>query len=216
MFNGHGSAECAILTNFPFMKNFWLPRPHRYNCSDVDALSNGIRLPVALFGGCNCGDFNTSDCPIAWKFIAHESGGAIASIACTAGATMILGSLCVKSFHGYLLMRIFSAYAEGINRVGDLWCESIRTYLNDADVMALGDAFSQFNWRDNLANHYVLEPMDVVWGPDPEDRWIFIIVGHSNEDFLGRIFFLGPISSLCFQPPKTSPEKSVRDLKNII
>ena len=165
MFNGHGSAECAILTNFPFMKNVWLPAPHRYNCSDVDALTNGHKLPVALFGGCNCGDFNASDCPIAWKFIAHENGGAVASIACTAGATMVLGSLCVKSFHGHMLMGIFSAYAEGTDCVGDLWCESIRNYLNDADAMALGDAFSLFNWRDILANHYVLEQWTLFGDP---------------------------------------------------
>jgi hypothetical protein len=165
MFNGHGSAECAILTNFPFLKHIWLPLPHRYNRSDVDALTNGDKLPVALFGGCNCGDFNASDCPIAWKFIAHENGGAIASIACTAGATMVLGSLCVNSFHGHMLMRIFSAYAEGTDCVGDLWCESIRNYLNDADAMALGDAFSLFNWRDILANHYVLEQWTLFGDP---------------------------------------------------
>lgn len=157
MFNGHGSAECAIATNFPFLKSVWLPFPHRYMVSDVDALTNGYMLPVALFGGCNCGDFNASECPIAWKFIAHEQGGAIASIACTAGATMVLGSLCTHSFHGYLLMRIFSAYVEGMDCVGNLWRDSITTYLNDPEVMKLGDAFSQMNWHDTLANHYVLE-----------------------------------------------------------
>ena len=78
---------------------------------------------------------------------------------------MVLGSLCVKSFHGYLLMRIFSAYAEGIDRIGDLWCESITNYLNDADAIAIGDAFSLLNWRDILANHYVLEQWTLFGDP---------------------------------------------------
>ena len=165
MFNGHGSAECAIVTNFPFLKSVWLPIPHPYMVSDVDALTNGYMLPVALFGGCNCGDFNASECPIAWKFIAHEQGGAIASVACTAGATMVLGSLCTQSFHGYLLMRIFSAYAEGTDCVGNLWRDSITTYLEDSEVMKLGDAFSQMNWHDTLANHYILEQWTLFGDP---------------------------------------------------
>jgi hypothetical protein len=165
MFNGHGSAEFAILSNFPFLKNVWLPFPHRYTGADVAELSNGYKLPVALFGGCNCGDFNASDSPIAWTFVAHENGGAIASMGCTAGATMILGSLCSKSFHGFLLMSVFSSYAAGTDHVGELWSDSITEYLNDPEAMMLGDAFSQFNWRDTLANQYTLEQWTLFGDP---------------------------------------------------
>ena len=157
MFNGHGTPDTAILTNFPFIKNLWLPRPEGYKSSDVDALTNGEKLPVAIFGGCDCGDFNASQIPVAWKFIAHQDGGAIASVACTAGATMILGSLCTETLHGYLLMRIFSSYEEGIDNIGKIWCDTITAYLNDKDALELGDAFSMQNWRHPLTNHYVLE-----------------------------------------------------------
>jgi hypothetical protein len=165
MFNGHGTPDCAISTNFPFMKRVWLPLPHRYICSDVDALTNKYKLPVALFGGCDCGDFNASQSPIAWKFIAHENGGAIASFACTAGAVLLLGSLCTKTLHGHMLMRIFSAYAEGTDCVGALWCDSITNYLSDQDALDLGEAFSMQNWRHTLTNHYVLEQWTLFGDP---------------------------------------------------
>ena len=165
MFNGHGSPDCAILTNFPFMKNIWLPLPHRYTSSDVVSLTNGYKLPIALFGGCNCGDFNASQAPIAWKFIAHENGGAIASVACTAGAVMPLGSLCTETLHGHMLMRMFSSYAEGTETIGALWNSSITTYLNDHDAVDLGDAFSMQNWRHTLANHYALEQWTLFGDP---------------------------------------------------
>jgi len=165
MFNGHGAPDTAILTNFPFIKRIWFPWPHGYTSSDVEALTNGYKLPVALFGGCNCGDFNASPIPIAWKFIARENGGAIASVACSCGATLLLGSLCTETFHGYLLIRMFSSYAEGTDRVGQLWKESIIRYLNDDDALKLGDDFSMFNWRHALANHYALEQWTLFGDP---------------------------------------------------
>jgi len=165
MFNGHGAPETAILTNFPFIKRLWLPRPAGYKSADVDQLTNGYKLPVAIFGGCNCGDYNASQVPIAWKFVAHENGGAIASFACTAGAVMVLGSLCKESLHGHLLMRIFSSYAEGTDTLGDIYCDTITTYLHDQDALDLGDAFSWQNWRHTLSNHYVLEQWALFGDP---------------------------------------------------
>jgi len=165
MFNGHGSPDTAISTNFPFLKRIWLPIPHRYTSSDVDALTNGYKLPVAVFGGCNCGDFNASQTPIAWKFIAHENGGAIASVACTAGAVQMLGSLCAKTLHGHMLMSVFTSFAGGTECIGKIWCDSITNYLNDKDALDLGDAFSMQNWRHLLTNHYVLEQWTLFGDP---------------------------------------------------
>jgi hypothetical protein len=165
MFNGHGSSDNAMSTNFPFLKNIWLPRPGYYSRADVELLTNGEKLPVVVLGGCNCGDFNASDCPIAWKFIAHPDGGGIASVACTAGAVQLLGSLCTETYHGYLQMRLFSSYAGGITRIGDLWCDCISGYLADGEVLALGDAFSYLNWRHLLANQYVLEQWTLFGDP---------------------------------------------------
>jgi len=165
MFNGHGLPDTAILTNFPFMKIWWLPKPHGYTSSDVEQLTNGYKLPVAIFGGCNCGDFNASQSPVAWKFIAHGNGGAIASFACTAGAVLLLSSLCTKSLHGHIIMSVFESYAGGTEIVGDIWSDSITNYLNDEDALELGDAFSMFNWHHPLSNHFVIEEWTLFGDP---------------------------------------------------
>lgn len=165
MFNGHGSPDTAILTNFPLMKRVWLPFPHKYTSTDVAALANGYKLPIALFGGCNCGDFNASPVPIAWKFIVHENGGAIASFACTAGAVQMPGSLCTKCLHGHLLMSVFTSYTGGTDGVGNIWRDTIINYLNDQDALDLGDMFSMQNWRHALTNHYVLEQWTLFGDP---------------------------------------------------
>jgi hypothetical protein len=159
MFVGHGKPHIAISTQFPFCKNIWLPKPSAYSISDVQTLSNGEKLPVAIFAGCNCGDFDALNSPVAWEFIRHTNGGAIASIACTSGAIMILSNLCAKSFHGHLILSIFRSYKSGKDRIGDIWSDSITEYLNDEEALKLGDDFSMLNWNDTLSNHFVIE----VW-----------------------------------------------------
>jgi hypothetical protein len=165
MFNGHGLPDKAMVTNFPFLKTWWLPKPNGYTSADVELLTNENKLPVGVFGGCLCGDFNASPAPVAWKFVAHENGGTIASLACTAGATLILSSLITESLHGYIIMSLFSAYAEGIHSLGDVWNESITRYLNDDEALALGDKFSLFNWHHEVSNHFVLEQWTLFGDP---------------------------------------------------
>jgi hypothetical protein len=165
MFNGHGQTDTAMLTNFPFIKMWWLPKPQGYTSSDVELLTNGYKLPVAIFGGCFCGDFNASQSPVAWRFIAHENGGAIASFACTAGSVLLLSSLCTESLHGHLIMSVFESYARRTECIGDIWSDSISSYLNDEDALELGDDFSILNWHHSLSNHFVLEEWTLFGDP---------------------------------------------------
>lgn len=136
-----------------------------YKSSDVQNLQNGYKLPVAIFGGCFCGDFNATPSPIAWEFIKHENGGAIASFACTSGGQVLLSSLCTKSLHGHIMMSIFKSYAEGTDTVGEIWCESITKYLNDEEALELGAAFSMFNWHNILSNHFIIEEWTLFGDP---------------------------------------------------
>ena len=165
MFNGHGNIDNAISTNFPFCKKIWLPKPSGYKTSDIQNLQNGYKLPVAVFLGCLCGDFNASGSPIAWEFIGYENGGTIASFACTSGGQYILSSLCTESLHGHIMLSIFKSYAKGTDITGKLWDESIRNYLNDEKALELGDAFSMLNWHHTLSNHYVLEEWTLFGDP---------------------------------------------------
>jgi hypothetical protein len=165
MFNGHGHNNTAMVTNFPFMKSKWLPKPNGYKSSDVEALTNGYKLPVAIFGGCLCGDYNENPSPVAWDFVAHKEGGAIASIAGTSGTTYCLSSLCTESMHGHMMMSIFSSYKEGNNILGKIWSDSITNFLDDEDALILGDRFSMLNWFHTLTNHFTIEIWTLLGDP---------------------------------------------------
>jgi hypothetical protein len=165
MFIGHGKPHIAISTQFPFCKNIWLPTPSAYSISDVQTLSNGEKLPVAIFAGCNCGDFDALNSPVAWEFVRHTNGGAIASIACTSGGIMILSNLCARSYHGHMILSLFRAYKSGFDRIGDIWSQSIINYLNDDEALKLGDDFSIFNWHNTLSNHFVIEEWALFGDP---------------------------------------------------
>jgi len=165
MFNGHGNNNTAMITNFPFMKSWWLPKPNGYKSSDVEKLSNGYKLPVAIFGGCFCGDFNENPSPIAWDFVSHKEGGAIASIAGTCGTQYSLSSLCTESMHGHMMMSIFSSYKEGNGMIGKIWGDSITNYLNDEHALELGDRFSMLNWFHTLTNHFSIEIWTLLGDP---------------------------------------------------
>ena len=165
MFIGHGKPHIAISTQFPFCKSIWLPKPSSYSISDVQKLSNGEKLPVAIFAGCNCGDFDALNSPVAWEFVRHSNGGSIASFACTSGAIMILSNLCAKSYHGHMVLTVFRSYKSGIDTIGRIWSETITEYLNDEEAWKLGDDFSMFNWFHTLSNHFVLEVWALLGDP---------------------------------------------------
>lgn len=165
LFVGHGSPSSAIKTNFPFCKHIWLPSYNGYPKSNVQSLNNGEKLPVAVFGGCNCGDFNNTSSPIAWEFVKHKNGGAIASFACTTGSIIALTSLCTETLTGHLTMGVFKSYSEGKYIAGEIWSDTIVNYLNDEDAISLGDAFSYLNWNHCLSNHQVIEEWTLFGDP---------------------------------------------------
>ena len=72
LFSMHGSPT-KIATFPPFNKKRWiqLPLPSGYNISEVQKLTNDGKLPIAVFGACSNGDFDTLSCPIAWEFVKH-------------------------------------------------------------------------------------------------------------------------------------------------
>ena len=137
VFNTHGHTD-RIVTHPPFNKNVWLPSLSGYSTSDVINLTNGEKLPIAVFNACLCGDFESSMSPLAWEFIKHNDGGSIASIACTTVSDMLPGTLCVESLLGYLTKEFFLKYSEGNQILGEIWKESIRSYLNNEEALRLG------------------------------------------------------------------------------
>jgi hypothetical protein len=164
-FVGHGSTETAINTNFPFCAKIWLPFPHAYSISDSTDLQNDEKLPVTVFAGCNCGNFDLSNSPIAWEFVKNENGGAIASFAATTGSIVLFSTMCTETYTGHLSLNVFQLYSEGMDVIGDIWSATITDYLNDEEAWSLGEAFSELNWHNKLANNYVLEEWALFGDP---------------------------------------------------
>ena len=152
LFSGHGMPSYWG-THFPFCKWSWLPYPSGYTSSDVQNLTNGEKLPVAVFNACLCGDFNVTSSPIAWEFVKHGNGGAIACFSCTVESFGLQSSLCTETLDGHLTMGIFKSYSEGEDIIGKIWSDTIVNYLNDEDAISLGNLDPHRGW----ANHLTVE-----------------------------------------------------------
>jgi hypothetical protein len=132
LFSMHGSPT-KMVTFPPFNKKRWiqLPLPSGYNISEVQKLTNGGKLPIAVFSACSNGDFDTVSNPIAWEFVKHINGGAIASFALTTAGNIYPTTMYTESLSGHTTMSVFEAYADGIDSLGEIWAETIIRYLDD-------------------------------------------------------------------------------------
>ena len=165
MFIGHGNYDKAIKTNFPMIKFLWLPFPGGYTTTHSRKLQNQEKLPVVIFGGCNSGDFQTGNSPIAWEFIKNQYGGAIACFAATTGSIMFMSSLVTEAYTPHLILNIFRFYKQGMVTIGDIWQDSIKAYLDDKEAWELGVQFSLLNWHNDLANYLVMEEWTLFGDP---------------------------------------------------
>jgi hypothetical protein len=132
LFSMHGSPT-KIVTFPPFnkKKSIQLPSSSGYNIYEVQKLTNGGKLPIAVFSACSNGDFDTVSSPIAWEFVKHSNGGAIASFALTTEGNIYPTTMYTESLSGHTTMSVFEAYADGIDTLGDIWAETIKRYLDD-------------------------------------------------------------------------------------
>jgi len=132
LFSMHGSPT-RLVTFPPFnkKKSIQLPSPSGYYISEVQKLTNNGKLPIAVFSSCSNGDFNTVSSPIAWEFVKHSNGGAIASFALTTEGNIYPTTMYTESLSGHTTMSVFEAYADGIDSLGEIWVETIKRYLDD-------------------------------------------------------------------------------------
>ena len=156
LFSMHGSPT-SMLTFPPFNKKLTiqLPSPSGYNISEVQNLTNGNKLPVVVFGACSNGDFDTVTCPIAWEFVKHNDGGAIASFALTTEGNIYPTTMYTESLSGHTTMSVFEAYADGIDMLGEIWGETIKRYLDDDIAWSISENMNSdgnsVNWLNYLA-----------------------------------------------------------------
>jgi len=150
---GHGYPEAWGTHPPSLFGKIWLPgpviNPELYNSNDVQALSNQEKLPVAVISACSCGDFNETLSPFAWEFVQNPHGGAIASFACSTLGTLLPTTVSADTLNGKLALGVFDAYKNGVHRLGDIWKETISSYLSDEKAMELGD-FAQVYWLNQF------------------------------------------------------------------
>lgn len=169
LFNTHGFTD-RIATHPPFNKNIWLPSSSGYTSDDVLDLRNEEKLPIAIFNACHCGDFDLSLSPIAWEFIKHAEGGSIASLACTTVSDSLPGTLCTESLLGYLTKEFFQQYSNGNEILGEIWKESIWSYLNNEEAFRIGAPDITIGRLTLLKapcflNHFVMEEWILLGDP---------------------------------------------------
>jgi len=158
LFSMHGSPT-KIATFPPFNKKRWiqLPLPSGYNISEVQKLTNDGKLPIAVFGACSNGDFDTVSCPIAWEFVKHNTGGAIASFALTTEGNIYPTTMYTESLSGHTTMSVFEAYADGVNVLGEIWAETITRYLDDEVAWSVSEHLNSDGASTNWLNFLALE-----------------------------------------------------------
>jgi hypothetical protein len=157
LFSMHGSPT-KIVTYPPFNKKRWLqvPLPSGYDISEVQKLINGGKLPIAVFSACSNGDFDTLPSPIAWEFVNHSTGGAIASFALTTEGNIYPTTMYTETLSGHTTMSVFKAYADGVNVLGEIWAQTITRYLDDEVAWSVSEHFisddgQSMNWLNLLA-----------------------------------------------------------------
>jgi len=170
LFSMHGSPT-KIVTYPPFNKKQWiqLPFPSGYNISEVQHLTNGGKLPVAVFCACSNGDFDTVPDPIAWAFVQQSTGGSIASFALTTEGNIFPTTMYTKTLTGHTTMSVFKAYADGVNCLGKIWAETITRYLDDKTAWSVSEHLIDNNGAStNWVNYVALEQW-ILFG-DPSLR----------------------------------------------
>lgn len=133
-----------------------VPFPSGYDISDVRTLTNAGKLPIVVFGACSNGDFDTVPRPIAWEFVNHSAGGAIASFALTTEGNIYPTTMYTEALTGHTVMSVFEAYTDGINTLGEIWAETITRYLEDTVAWSVSQHLTSvggdsFNWLNFLA-----------------------------------------------------------------
>jgi len=158
LFSMHGlPTKIATFPPFNKKRRLQLPLPSGYDISEVQKLTNDDRLPVAVFGACSNGDFDTVSCPIAWEFVKHRTGGSIASFALTSEGNIYPTTMYTESLTGHTIMSVFEAYADGIDCIGEIWAETIKRYLDDDIAWSISEHLNSNGDSTNWLNFLALE-----------------------------------------------------------
>jgi hypothetical protein len=126
---GHGNVK--VWTTYPHNGSHQiLPTPTGtyYNYQIMD-LVNGDKLPIVVTGACSVGKFNRNDNCFTWSFVNNPDGGGIASIGPSGLSWGSSGEITIGRLEGRMQVNLFNAYAEGVERFGQMWVQGINGYI---------------------------------------------------------------------------------------
>ncbi|MEM2388116.1 MAG: C25 family cysteine peptidase, partial [Candidatus Thermoplasmatota archaeon] len=123
-FSGHGN-KLEWATHPPLDGRKWI----EYRIAHVLQTTNKEKLPVVIINACSCGRFDSGDC-FAWKFLDHQNGGGIASLAASGIGYGTFGTYSSKAFLGWMEVNFFNYYKQGKKVIGDIWASSINGYIS--------------------------------------------------------------------------------------
>jgi parallel beta-helix repeat protein len=123
-FAGHGNPGMWLF--------YWVFPPlgmyNGYGVSDVQALTNGYRLPVITTQSCSTAQFDDTDCIGEW-FVLEPDGGGIGYFGSTRIAWGFPDEGIITGLMGEMDWRIYQNYYEGFTRLGQMWGESVSEYV---------------------------------------------------------------------------------------
>jgi Peptidase family C25/PKD domain len=127
-FNGHGHLD--LWGTHPHENNNkWLPSGF-YKNPHINELSNEDKLPIVVSDACYHCTYNVkSDC-FGWTFVKNPNGGAIAFLGGTDIDLSYGGVDIITKGVEKLCLELSTHYMEGAGTFGELWGESLSTYIS--------------------------------------------------------------------------------------
>ena len=108
-----------------------------YGILDIQKLNNSEKLPLVVLNICSGADFSINsptESPIAWEYVKHPTGGAIACFALSHYGLVSKGYESTKIFSGHMAIDIFKSYKDGFNQPGAMLGNTVKKYLEDIDI----------------------------------------------------------------------------------
>ena len=129
-FAGHGKPGSWLLDSEESL---------RFECSEVGDLVNGHMLPVVTSVACSTARFDDGT-SISERLVLEPGGGAIAYIGPTREAWTYAGNSICKGLMGEMNWRIYEAYGDGYETLGEIWGISVSRYV---EAHGLGSMFNE-------------------------------------------------------------------------
>lgn len=125
-FAGHGDPGDNIGWLF-----YWVLAPIWWNgfgIVDVQASTNGLKLPVVTTMSCSTARFDDQDSIGEW-FVLQPGGGSIAYFGSTRIAWCFVDGYCPDGLMGEMDRKVYESYSQGNTRLGQMWGVPITEYV---------------------------------------------------------------------------------------